>query len=298
MNLHLNLRSDKIKTMTESTGSFQPEPLSTEDKNKTDQVLGALMYAAVADKTELFIESQVYPPYVINLLTAFRSLEGFPINAIFSLKRDLGRIEASGISKEEYDKKLSKLNDLEQRLTSSMNKRLKPINDLIFQLIPDKDELKEENGRMRYPEAKIQEIFDQPEAKYGIRAINFLLDTAVINGWLVLEDEEFNKFCQMLREHNLPSGLVSDEEMKRLWQWEREGDAYEMHRMRDLARQSHPNVPDWERPAPVANSGSDAVERMPARYAFLDLYSEFGNLNKAIEELGRLYPNEHVPSST
>lgn len=236
---------------------------------------------ATVDNMDLFLHSKQYPPNVVGIMNNWNAIDAIPIRIITSYPSEADR---------------AKENELRKKLGDVVQKRMPLVGTLIENLIPAVEELKPtETGGFVYPQDKISEIFNQEDAKYRVRAISFLLDPDIAKWWTVVGDEEFNKFQELVKENKLPDCLVSDEEMIRLWNLDREAFAYEWHRMTDLYKSSHPEFAGDVEGSTPSKEHEQPVEMNAARYTFLDLYQEHKDMDTTLIELVNMYPNEKAP---
>lgn len=256
----------------------QPQELQPKtQKQMILQRLGALSQATI-DNINLFFDSKQYPPNVVGLINKWSAVDAIPTRIISFYFHQLDR---------------AKQNELGKELGDTVNKRIPFVGEAIESLIPDIEKMapREQRGFV-YPQDKVDEIFNQEEAKYKVRVIDFLLDPEISQWWMLITDNEFEKFINSVKDRSLPTCLVSQEEMVRLWDLQRENFTYEWKQMTNLYRASHPeSATDFEDVSPT-ESQSQGTEANAARYTFLDLYQKYGDLDTTLKEVANLYPNE------
>ncbi len=265
----------------ETAGGSQELQPKTQEQVREELV--ALAFAEISNR-QLFIDSKQYPPNVRSLYSKLEAIDGIPENIIYPYLR---RRDQTEVERDKLEKR-------KKELEANVSNRMPLVRKLIGDLIPAaKEIISTEAGRFTYPQDNISEIFNRESSKYSVRTISFLLDSDIAKWWTIIGDEEFDKFQNLVGAEKLPDCLVSDEEMNRLWDLDREDFAYEWHRTTDLYKTSHPeSANDFKEPGIADNQ---PTKENAARYAFLDIYEERPNLETAFKELVKVYPNEKTP---
>jgi len=194
-----------------------------------------------------------------------------------------------------------------QELKKRVSPRKERIGSIILDIFPGQEEMMEVEGSLRIPNEKIEIIFSKDIAKQAVRKIDFLLDEGIIAMWMGMQDSEFNNFCDLAEKQGLPECLFSTEEEVRNRQRNQYGmrlgtGAFSGHlfstHLYNVAAQLvsasfDDNLPldSWSKRRPE--------EKAPARFLLQGLYyNRKEDLGKAIRDLEKFYPNEHIPSST
>lgn len=119
----------------------------------------------------------------------------------------------------------------------------------------------------------LEDFLSMPEAKDGLRRLDFLFDEEVMDLWFSMDDLNFSKFIDLVKTRELPACLVSNKEIKRLKaDFQEQTSSFVRRGLKSLGRN-------------VTLTGSNPSLKLPGRSARSELVSLF------VDEQGSLKPN-------
>ncbi len=203
------------------------------------------------------------------------------------------QVRAGKTSREEFDNQINKLKEQGEALDQEGKSRGLVVNEIALEIIPAEDKMvKNVDGRFEYPQESVEEIFARPDVIKAIRTIDFLFDRSMVGWFVTMPRQDFDKLMTLVKTNELPNAFLSNQEMKRLKGLSDEEASYEMHRMLDLYKQSHPT--ESVSPDDTTVQIDEEAVRQPARYTLTFSYQKTGDLGKAIQQIEETYGNEET----